>query len=697
VPLCALCFDRAMTRIQLAVLGAALAITAGGVYLAFTSNHEENAAFVVAGNLIAAWAFIGSGLVAWSRRPENRFGVLMTAVGLAWFVGALSESNSSIPFTLGVAFGGLFLAVFVHALMVFPRGYLETRIVYFTVITVYALVLIASPIATLFEDTSEGCAKCPPNAFLVYESDTVVTVIEVIALALAIPALAAAAWVLIRRWRAASKPLRRALGPVYATAGTTIALLLLILAVSAASDSVGEVLWWILLFVFASVPLSFLAGLLRTRLARASVGQLVEDLAGARDPRDVTVAFRRALGDPSLSVAYWLPDSETYVDAAGQPFDIEKEAWGRATTPVEHEGELVAVLIHDSTLTDQPEFLAAVAAAASLALARERTLQALRRSERRYRALLNAIPDLMFRMSRDGEYLDFKGDPEALLVPPEEFLGRRLHDVLPAEVADLILMGVRAAISAGTVVTGEYQLELRGVPRHYETRIVKDGEEAVIIVRDITERKQQEAELRRSRARIVEAGDVERRRLERNLHDGAQQRLVSLSLALRLAHAQIRQNPDEADRILTAASEELGQALEELRELARGIHPAVLTDRGLRPAIEALAAKSPLPVDLALADERLPGQVEAAAYYVISEALANVVKYAGASTVEVKIARDNGRAVVEVADDGVGGADPESGSGLRGLADRVEALDGRLHVESAPGGGTRIRAEIPCG
>jgi signal transduction histidine kinase len=685
-----------MSRVQLAVLGAALAITAGGVLLAFTSDHEENAAFVVAGNLVAAWAFIGSGLVAWARRPENRFGVLMTAVGLSWFMGALSESNHSIPFTIGSSFGGLFLAVFLHALMVFPRGYLETKLVYFVVGTAYALVLVAAPVAMLFEDTSEGCASCPPNAFLVYESDTAVAVVGVLALVLGAPALAAAAWILIRRWRAASKPLRRALAPVYATSGTTIVFLVLAFAVTAASESAGEIVWWIILFVFASVPLSFLAGLLRTRLARASLGRLVEDLARAREPREVTDALRRAVADPSLELGFWLSDSETFVDADGQPFELE-ETEGRTTTRVEHEGQLVAVLMHDRSLDDQPEFLAAVAAAASLALAREGSVQALRRSERRYRALLNAIPDLMFRMSREGVYLDFKGEPDDLAVPPDELIGRRLHDVLPADVADLILMGVRAAVDAGTVVTGEYELELQGVPRTFEARIVKDGQEAVIIVRDITERKRHEAELRRSRARIVEAGDVERRRLERNLHDGAQQRLVSLSLALRLAHTQLRQNPDEADRILTAASEELGQALEELRELARGIHPAVLTDRGLRPAVEALAARAPLPVELALPDERLPDQVEAAAYYVVSEAIANVVKYAAASSVEVRVARLNGRAVVEVADDGVGGADPDSGSGLRGLADRVEALDGRLHVESKPGGGTRIRAEIPCG
>jgi PAS domain S-box-containing protein len=213
---------------------------------------------------------------------------------------------------------------------------------------------------------------------------------------------------------------------------------------------------------------------------------------------------------------------------------------------------------------------------------------------------------------------------------------------------------------------------------------------------DITERAAQEEELRRSRARIVEAGDTERRRLERNLHDGAQQRLVSLSLSLRLAQARIGPDPDAARELLSDAGAELGLALEELRELARGIHPAVLTERGLGPALESLTNRAPFPVDLdCMPDERLPGPVEAAAFYVVSEALANVAKYADASSVRVTVERLNGRAIVEVADDGKGGADPTGGSGLRGLVDRVEALDGNLAVESPAGGGTRVRAEIP--
>jgi signal transduction histidine kinase len=212
---------------------------------------------------------------------------------------------------------------------------------------------------------------------------------------------------------------------------------------------------------------------------------------------------------------------------------------------------------------------------------------------------------------------------------------------------------------------------------------------------DITERKRAEAELRASRARIVEAGDAERRRLERNLHDGAQQRLVALSLALRIAQSKLASDPVAAEETLEAARNELAEALDELRELARGIHPAVLTDRGLTAAIEALTLRSPVPVEVETPDEPLPKSVEAAAYYVIAESLANVTKYAGASSALVRVSRENGCARVEVADDGVGGADPAQGSGLRGLADRVEALAGTLAVESTPGAGTRISAEIP--
>jgi PAS domain S-box-containing protein len=202
-------------------------------------------------------------------------------------------------------------------------------------------------------------------------------------------------------------------------------------------------------------------------------------------------------------------------------------------------------------------------------------------------------------------------------------------------------------------------------------------------------------ELAASRMRIVEASDAERRRLERNLHDGAQQRLVATSLAVRLAARRVNDDPT-VRAMLDGASEELARALEELRELARGLHPAVLTDHGLRAAIEAVADRAPVPVavDVPL-DERLPETVEAAAYFVVCEALTNVAKYAHASEARVRVGRSDGTAQVEVVDDGVGGADERGGSGLRGLADRVEALGGRLVVSSPVGEGTAVRALLP--
>jgi signal transduction histidine kinase len=189
----------------------------------------------------------------------------------------------------------------------------------------------------------------------------------------------------------------------------------------------------------------------------------------------------------------------------------------------------------------------------------------------------------------------------------------------------------------------------------------------------------------------------ERRRLERDLHDGAQQRLVSLALTLRQAREKLDSEPGEAGRLLDRSREELDEALKELRELARGIHPAVLSDRGLGAAIEALARRAPLPVEVGeLPAQPLAEHVELAAYFVVSEALTNVAKYASASQASVTATKENSKLTVEVSDDGVGGADLELGTGLRGLTDRLAAIEGRLDIDSKPGHGTTVRATIPC-
>jgi signal transduction histidine kinase len=205
------------------------------------------------------------------------------------------------------------------------------------------------------------------------------------------------------------------------------------------------------------------------------------------------------------------------------------------------------------------------------------------------------------------------------------------------------------------------------------------------------------AELRASRSRIVEAGYEQRRRLERDLHDGAQQRLMALGINLRLVRERIEGDPREAAELLDASMAELNEATAELRELGRGIHPAVLTDRGLEAALKGLAGRSPVPVELVeTPTDRLPSSVESAVYFVVAEALTNVARYAEARTAKVSVVRHNGQVEVAVSDDGVGGADPEQGSGLSGLSDRVAALDGSMDLTSVAGEGTTLRARIPC-
>ena len=319
--------------------------------------------------------------------------------------------------------------------------------------------------------------------------------------------------------------------------------------------------------------------------------------------------------------------------------------------------------------------------------------------EARHRALLDAIPDLMFRLSREGRYLELAGDISRLAHRPDEVVGRTLQELLPGEVSTALMGAITRALETQSLATTDYRLQtLDGSLKDFEARVVPCGsDEVVAIVRDVTELRQAMRDLTESRARIVAAGDEERRRVERNLHDGAQQRLVTVALHLHLVRRRLETDPAEVPALIEGAQAELTLALEEIRELVQGLHPRVLSERGLGPALEALAERSLLPVELVeLPQERLPAPVEAAAYYVVSEALANAAKHSRASAVSVRVAANGNATAVEVVDDGVGGADPQ-GSGLRGLADRVAALGGMLAVSSEPARGTALRAELPHG
>jgi signal transduction histidine kinase len=569
---------------------AGLAFAAVGLALVLTSDHptEGSSQYVfLVGNLL----FVETGLLTWWRRPDNRFGALMVATGFAGLLNHLVSSNVAAVFTLGVFVSVIVAPIAAHMLLAFPSGRLARTDRWVVALLWATATLVTWPVLLFVADPVHSTPGTPPeNLALITENDTVVTMLQSLRAVGTAIGVGAAVVIFAARWRRSEGLQRRAMGPVLLAGGLTgVTFAALVASDAIAPDSTATVALQWAMCVYAFIPVAFVIGLVRGRMFGAgAVRHLVAGLGDASGGGGMRDRLAEALGDPTLTLAYWLPEQGRYVDTDGAPVELPKAGSGRAVTPVQAEGGVVAALVHDASLAAaDADTVRAAGAAVALAL--------------------------------DNERLDAE---------------------------------LRANI----------------------------------------------AELEASRARIIEAGDAARRRIERDLHDGAQQRLVALALTLRMARARVDQDPHAAAELLDAAGAELDQALAELRELARGIHPAVLTDRGLGPALEALAGRSPVPVDLtAEIDGSLPPPVEAAAYYVAAEALTNVARYASASHATIRVARLNGAARIEVRDDGVGGADPSAGSGLRGLADRVEALDGRLQVLSPPGGGTLVRAEIPCG
>jgi PAS domain S-box-containing protein len=337
-------------------------------------------------------------------------------------------------------------------------------------------------------------------------------------------------------------------------------------------------------------------------------------------------------------------------------------------------------------------------------VARRHAEEGVRASESRLRAMLEAALDAVVTMDHRGRVLGWNHAAETTFgYRADEAIGRDMADlIVPEPLRAAHRKGLARFLETEHRVILDRRLELTGLHKNGAefpveltiTRIGLPGAPTFTgYLRDITDRRQAEDELRASRARLVEVADAERRRIQRNLHDGAQQRLTAVLLSL----GRLRESPEEHGELLELAIDELAAGLQELRELASGLHPALLSERGLVPALEALTLRVPLPVELeAVPDARLPEPVEAAAYFVVAESLANVQKHAGARRVVVRAAADGRRLTVEVTDDGVGGAD-EEGGGLRGLADRVEALGGRLALDSPAGAGTRLVAEIPYG
>ena len=301
----------------------------------------------------------------------------------------------------------------------------------------------------------------------------------------------------------------------------------------------------------------------------------------------------------------------------------------------------------------------------------------------RHKALLDALPDLLLRLRADGTYLEIGGDTSKLANPPNQVVGANTHELLPADVAERLMQCVRTSLEQGRLATVEYTLRTHlGDEREFEVRAAPSGpDEVVAVVRDVTELRRAMRDLTDSRARIVAAGDAERRRVERNLHDGAQQRLVTVALHLHLVKRRLETDPTEVAKLVDSAQTELTLALEEIRELVRGLHPRLLSDRGLGPALSGLAERAVLPVEIAeTPSERLPPAVEAAAYYLVAEALANAGKHSEASLVRVRVDHRRGvhgsrgrrrRRRRSGFGDGIGPARPRRpGRGARGRARR---------------------------
>jgi signal transduction histidine kinase len=516
-----------------------LALLPGAVGLAVAaewySYREEDLELALADGVVGL-VLVTCGVIAWERRSESRVGPLMALAGFAWFAG-------------NFAAGALYLhrGPLVHLHISYPTGRLKQRLAQTTVTAAYV-----------------GAA-----VEYIARNDVVTLVLTVLICAAAVDGFLRSSGI---ARRAGVLGLAAALGFAF------------VLALGAVQRFFGwDVDREVLLAydsVIASLAVVLLVDLLRGRWAESVVADLVVDLGKRADTRTLRDELALALGDPTLVLAYWLPERKGYVDDAGRPVDLPPPGAGRALTAIDRHGERLAILVHDEVAIDDRALVEAVTSVARIAVSNAR---------------------------------------------------------LQADVWARVL------------------------------------------------------ELAASRRRVVEAADRQRRLLERNLGEGVEQRLAAVEGLL----IQAREDADEqASTRLTEVEDELARARAELRDIGRGIHPRSLTEGGLVAALPELVARSGLPVELDTSVGRLTPALEAAIYFLCSEALTNVAKHAEASRTIVSIRRSNGCVAVTIADDGVGGADPSRGSGLRGLVDRVEALSGELSVESPPGRGTEVLAKF---
>ena len=521
--------------------------------------------------------YLISGTLAWWRRPESRLGPLMIATAFVMALTALQWSSLPALHSLGNLLDMVPSAMFLHVFLAYPTGQLQTRPRQVVVIAGYVNVVVLQLAKILLGSNPDSLLAISAQPALASRIEQ----FQLIAMSALL--LIGTALLLVRRPNP-SLARRRPVTLLVDTFGLALVMLALLYVAGLRGWPQIETVRHITFAALGLAPAAFLLGLLDARLARTDVGALLMELR-AHPTSDLREPLARALHDPSLSLAYWLPQYGTWADPDGHAVTLRGADEGRATRVIHRDHEPIIALEFDRSLEDERELLDAVAAAAGIALENNRL-----------------------------------------------------------------------------------QVELRARLQ----------------------------ELQGSRSRVIDAEQKERQRLERNLHDGAQQRLVALALELGLLANNSQDSSETAARLLQA-KREVAVSLDELRDVARGIHPAVLTGHGLAVALESLAIQAAVPVELDVAiDGRLPERIEVAAYYVVSESLTNIGKHAEATTASVRVTRSADVIVVAVVDDGIGGADTERGTGLRGLADRVEAVGGQLRIWSPAGRGTRLEAEFPC-
>jgi signal transduction histidine kinase len=547
-------------------------VVAAGLAVGWLGVDRQVPGTRIAADLALSWALAAASLVVLERPRWRRARWLLVAAAFAVLGADLAWTSSHALWTLGFVLERLWAALLVQLVLTFPEGRSWSPVARVVIVGAYAVTLGGQLVAALVAPDARDALSVASHPAVAHTVDRVQQ-ISGVGLGLAVFSL------VLQRARVLRGPAGRTQAPLLLTAAITALTGLVWLSSVIASSARVTTLETIVRAVAVTIPLGIVGGIVWSRLRRSEVTELVVDLR--TEAASMRERLARALGDPTLEVAYRLGD-DRYVDAAGRPMELARGA-DRAVTGVTAGGEEIAALVHDPALLDEPALVESVRATAALVLENERLAAAVR---------------------------------------------------------------------------------------------------------------SQLAEVRASRGRIVAAADAERRRIERNLHDGAQQRLVTLSVALGLEAS--RAGAATAD-VLSRAQDEVEEAIAELRELARGIHPTLLRDDGLEAAVRALARRTPLPVTVSGGvRDRLPDRVELAAYFVVSEALTNVVKHASATEASVLLEREPATLRLTVRDDGVGGAHMRAESGLAGLRDRLEALDATLSIKSEAGHGTTVRALFPC-